>query len=83
MDKPTPPVSPDIVQMHRYMLAMDKWHDNVTTQGVQFPFFTTEQIANMSVPPQSGKMVTNSDTGVLTYFTINPTTKVVTKKELP
>lgn len=75
MDKPTPPVTANLQDMHRHMLAMDSWFKSVITNGVQTPFLDETSLAkivtNNSVE-YSGRMFINSTTGKINYFSITP-----------
>lgn len=82
MDKPSVPTSADVGKIHKYLQTLDGWFKTVIINGVQAPFMTPDQITAMLVPENSGKFVTNSATGKINYFSINPTTKVVTATEL-
>jgi hypothetical protein len=74
MDKPTPPTSANVADMHRYQLAQDSFFANVITNGVQSPHFTNAQlttILNKNDLSYSGRFFFNSDTGFANYFSIN------------
>lgn len=86
MDKPVPPTSPDIKQMHRYQLALDDWLEKVFTNGVQTPFMSASNINSIisqNAKEYSGRMVINQDNGKITYFNITPgATPTLVKGEL-
>lgn len=60
---PKPPDSADINELHTYAKDMYTFLVNIMQAGVQVPFFSQNQISQMTSLTQAGKIFFNNDTG--------------------
>lgn len=60
---PKPPDSPDLKEMHKHLLSMYMFLNTHLSTGTQSPFFSQNQLNQMSDLSQAGKIFMNHDTG--------------------
>jgi hypothetical protein len=80
MEFPSPPTSPDLQGMHRWILSVCNFMKQTMLNGNQSPHFTQDQLNQMSDLSQAGKQFFNFTTGKMNIAEVSGGTTLVIKE---